>query len=80
MREAPLRFDPEELRDGGTDAGLLLLSLVTPRGVELSQGEIAFVCGCSKAYIYLVEKRAKEKLRRALMRRREVREAVGDMD
>jgi DNA-directed RNA polymerase specialized sigma subunit len=38
----------------------------------LSQGEIAFVCGCSKAYIYLVEKTAMGKLRRALEHRRDV--------
>ncbi len=59
------RFAPEELlHDGGIDAGLYLLSLVTPRGVELTQEEIAEVCGCSRALIYLIEKRAIKKLKK----------------
>jgi hypothetical protein len=54
----------EEVRDGSIEAGLLLLSMVTPRGVELTQTEIAFVCGCSRGLIYLIEKAATRKLRR----------------
>jgi hypothetical protein len=49
------------LRDGGIDAGLFLLELVTLRGMELTQEEIAFVCGCSRGYIFLLEKSAREK-------------------
>lgn len=35
----------------------------------LTQEEIAHVCGCSKGYIYHLEKSAMEKLRRAFERR-----------
>jgi len=52
-------------KDGSIDAGLLMLSLVTPRGVCLTQEEIAFVCGCSRGNIWLIEKQAMEKLRSA---------------
>jgi hypothetical protein len=60
--------------DGSIDAGLFVLSLVTPRGVELTQGEIAFVCGCSKGLIYWIEKSAKRKLALALKRRKEIQD------
>jgi len=53
-----------EMEDGGIDAGLLLLELMLPRGIELSQADIAFVCGCSRGYIWLLEKTARQKLRR----------------
>lgn len=59
----------DELQDGSIDAGLYILEKVTPRGVRLTQEEIAFVCGCSKGYIYLLEKQAREKLRREFERR-----------
>lgn len=49
--------------DGSVEAGLLLLSLVTPRGVCLTQEEIAFVCGCTRGNIWDIEKRAMRKLR-----------------
>jgi hypothetical protein len=58
------------LRDGGIDAGLLLLSLVTPRGVTRTLDEIAFVCGCTKNNIYLIEKRALKKMRNPVRSRR----------
>lgn len=64
-----------ELIDGGVDAGLHLLALVTPRGVEWTQEEIAYVCGCSKGYIYLLEKTAMQKLRR-VCEARKLRERV----
>jgi transcriptional regulator len=64
----PRPFRPEE--DGSIDAELAMLLARTPRGVTLSQGEIARACGCSKAYIYLLEKSAMKKLRSALARRR----------
>lgn len=55
---------PEYLpKDGSVEAGLLLLSLVTPRGVCRTQEEIAFVCGCSRGNIWDIEKRAMRKLR-----------------
>jgi hypothetical protein len=54
----------DEAQDGSIEAGLLLLSMVTPRGVELTQTEIAHVCGCSRGLIYLIEKSAVHKLRR----------------
>jgi transcriptional regulator len=49
--------------DGSIDAGLLLLAAVTPRGVTWTQEEIAFVCGCSRGYIWLLEKQARAKIR-----------------
>lgn len=64
--------------DGSIDAGLLILSRITPRGVHLTQEEIAFVCGCSRAYIYLLEKTAIDKLRRALQHRHDLREFLID--
>lgn len=60
---------PEDLEDGGIDAGLYLLEQLLPRGIELTQAEIAYVCGCSRGYIWLLEKTAREKLRRAFTRR-----------
>ena len=50
--------------DGSIDAGLLLLSLATERGERRTRAEIAEACGCSQALIYLIEKKAIEKLRR----------------
>lgn len=60
---------PEQFLDGSIDAGLWLLERVIPRGVILTQDEIAYVCGCSRGYIWLLEKSAKEKLRRVIARR-----------
>lgn len=45
------------------DARLRLLLAETPRGVCLTQEEIAQFCGCSRALIYLIEKSALRKLR-----------------
>lgn len=61
--------DEIDLTDGGIDAGLLVLSAVTPPGVELTQEEIAAVCGCSRGYIWWLEKRAKQKIKREFERR-----------
>lgn len=66
---AKLRRKWGELEDGGIDGGLFLLSLITPPGVVLTLSEIAYVCGCSRANIYLIEREAKRKLRLALERR-----------
>lgn len=67
LPELPGRF--AGLDDGGVDAGLSLLELAIPAGVELTQAEIAYVCGCSRAYIYYLERKAMKKLRRAFERR-----------
>lgn len=58
-----------EIRDGSVDAGLLVLSLVSPRGVEWTQQEIAFVCGCSAQNIQDIEYRAMRKIRHELQQR-----------
>lgn len=57
------------LEDGKIDAGLLLLLLTTPRGVTRTQGEIAYVCGCSLQNIQAIERNALKKLKRAFARR-----------
>jgi len=50
-------------KDGSVEAGLLLLSLVTPRGVCLTLEEIAYVCGCTRGNVWDIERRALRKLR-----------------
>jgi hypothetical protein len=57
------------LEDGSIDAGLYLLNIATPRGRTWTQEEIAEVCGCSRALIWLIEKRAMAKLRRLFERK-----------
>lgn len=52
-----------EPADGSIDAGLMLLLAVTPPGFEWTQQDIATACGCTKGYIWLVEKEAMRKLR-----------------
>jgi hypothetical protein len=59
-----------EYRDGSVDAGLLMLLALTPRGMTRTHEEIAFVCGCSKGYIWHVEKRARLKMRKEFERLR----------
>ncbi len=59
-----------KLLDGSIDAGLFILEAITPRGVTLTQEEIAYVCGCSKGYIWLLEKQALQKLRKSPEARR----------
>lgn len=51
------------MKDGSIDAGLLLLTMILPRGVELSLPEIAYVCGCSPTIIKRLESSALRKLR-----------------
>ena len=53
-----------EYSDGGVDSGLLVLLETRAPERELTQEEIAFVCGCSKGYIWNLEKRAMNKLRK----------------
>lgn len=57
------------IEDGSIEAGLYLLSLITPRGVTLTQAQIADACGCSRGLIYLIEREALRKLKAALGRR-----------
>lgn len=55
--------DEIKLEDGGLDAGLMILSAVTPPGVERTLAEIAFVCGCNRQDIFHIERRAKQKMK-----------------
>lgn len=50
------------LVDGGIDAGLHLLLLATPPGIERERKEIAFVCGCTEEMIGKIERDAIRKL------------------
>lgn len=62
--------DLSRISDGSVDAGLVALELMTPRGMERTQEEIAFVCGCSRQMIQKIERRALKKLLRALQQKR----------
>jgi len=66
---AQLKEDDYEINyeDGSIDAGLILLMAATPPGVVRTVEEIAFVCGCSRARIWQLEKRAKDKLKRKFL-------------
>lgn len=57
--------------DGTIDAGLLVLEMITPRGETWTQEDIAHVCGCSRGYIWLLEKQARAKMRQRLQELRE---------
>jgi len=57
--------------DGSIDAGLIVLETVTPRGASWTQEEIAIACGCSRGYIWLLEKTAMQKIRKRFQRLRE---------
>ena len=57
----------KDLEDGSVLVGLVLLERVIPRGVVLSQTDIAFVCGCSSNNINAIEQRALGKLRAAFI-------------
>lgn len=69
MRGIKKFSDEEEMTDGGLDAGLTLLLSATPRGVERTHAEIAFVCGCNHQDIWHIEARAKKKIKAELNRR-----------
>lgn len=47
------------------DLGLAIASLHAEPGRPMSQNMLAEFCGCTSAYIFLIEKRALRKLRRA---------------
>lgn len=47
------------------DLGLAVIAAVRQPGEELSQTEIAEICGVSKLTIWRIEQKALEKLRRA---------------
>lgn len=59
----------KQIEDGSIDAGLALLLLATPRGIERSQEEIAFVCGCTLQNIQGYEYRALKKIKAEFERR-----------
>lgn len=65
-----------EIKDGSVEAGLLLLLQATPRGIERTQAEIAFVCGCSLQNIQAIEHRALKKIKAEFERRRIYNEAI----
>lgn len=65
-----------EIDDGGIDAGLLILLETASPERELTQRDIAFVCGCSIGYIWNLEKQALQKLRKGFERLR----AEGKLD
>jgi len=50
--------------DGTIDAGLYVLEKITPHGETWTQQDIADACGCSRGYIWLLEKQARAKMRR----------------
>jgi hypothetical protein len=62
--KAPGELKPAPIADGGMDAGLLMLSLITPREFEWELQDIAFVCGCTPEAIRQIEEQALAKLRR----------------
>lgn len=70
MSKHDSQIDLKRIEDGSVDAGLLLLELATPRGVERTQDEIAFVCGCSKQNIQGIEYRALKKIKAEFERRK----------
>lgn len=70
MSSEPKKYILAEIEDGGMDAGLMMFSLATPRGVTRSLGEIAEVCDCKKQTIWNIEKRALAKLKAEFERRR----------
>ncbi len=51
------------------DIGLDALCKQAKPGQTLTQRQIADVCGCSKSAIYLIEKSAKAKIKRAVLRK-----------
>lgn len=50
-------------RSNHIDRGLNQLLRETPRGIPLTRPVIAERCGCTAEYIYLIEKKAINKLR-----------------
>ena len=69
MRGTKKFGDECDYTDGGLDAGLLVLSVVTPPGVELGLREIADVCGCDQQDIWHIERRAMKKIKAEFERR-----------
>ena len=60
------KHEPAMKRERGNrdiDLGLAILETIAEPGQRFTQDEIASVCGCSTAYIYLIERRALQKLR-----------------
>lgn len=63
MRGVKKFSDEIILEDGGLDAGLIILSAVTPPGMIRTSEEIAFVCGCNRQDIWHIENRALRKIK-----------------
>lgn len=61
--------DINEMEDGGIDAGLLMLELMSPPGRAYTVRELAEICGTSRGTISWLEKSAKEKIEKALAKR-----------
>lgn len=69
MRGIKKFTDEASFEDGGLDIGLILLAAASPRGVERTHAEIAFVCGVNRQAIWHIERRAKQKLKAEFARR-----------
>lgn len=64
-RKESVKSRKKPITDGSIDAGLLLLSLATPRGITQTLDDIAYVCGCSRSFIGQIETDAIRKLRQS---------------
>lgn len=54
-------------KSSGIDLGLAVISAITPPGHQWTLQDIAEVCGCHKNNIYLIERKALQKLRRRFL-------------
>ncbi len=50
------------------DLALSIICIVSERGQTLTQYEIARLCGCSRNYIHIIERRALKKLEAIIQR------------
>lgn len=73
-------FEGDGMIDGSIDAGLYVLSLITPRGIELGREEIAEVCGCNQSYIRAVEQKAMAKLKRKFRHDPRIRQFIQKLE
>ncbi len=53
------------------DLGLAICGATTPPGVRRTLDEIAAFCGCRRSTIWMIEKRALQKLKKAIFLRRD---------
>lgn len=66
MKQAKLK---RQNADGGLDAGLECLAAFAKPGQSFSHRQIAYVCGCSRGWIFLLEKQALQRIREALRKK-----------